>query len=121
MGRMAPFPKGDLHGPRHLDDLVLTFGEGVAPVPPAAKGHRDLGVRASVKKPHTMGRGGTFIESEDQAGLAPALAGAVVALQHVQLLKEIDRGLANPKKRPGHLGFLGGWPLNEFSIATYSM
>lgn len=28
---------GDLHGSRHLDDLVLAFREGAAPVPAAAK------------------------------------------------------------------------------------
>ena len=82
MGRMAPLPKGDLLGPRHLDDLVLAFRQGAAPVPPATKGHQDLGARAGVKKPHTTGRGDTFIEAEDQAGLAPALARGLVALKH---------------------------------------
>jgi len=88
MWRNGPIPNGDLLDSRHLDHLVLACWDGVAPMPSASKGHQDLGVRAGVKKPHTMGRGGTFIKAEDQAGLAPALAGAVVALQHVQLLKK---------------------------------
>ena len=102
---MAPLPKGDLLGPRHLDDLVLAFREGAAPVPPAAKGHQDLGVRAGVKKPHTMGWGGTFIEAEDQAGLTPALAGAVVALQHVQLLKKFIGAWQTPRNGRATLVF----------------
>jgi hypothetical protein len=79
---MGLIAKGDLLGPRHLDDLVLTFRAGAAPVPPATKGHQDLGSRAGVKKPHAMGRRGSFIKAEDQAGLAPAKARGLLGLKH---------------------------------------
>lgn len=78
-------------------------------------------MRARVVEDLARLRGKCSLKAEDKYGITPAQTLTRLALQHVQLLREIYRGLANPKKRPGHLGFLEGWPLNEFSIATYSM